>query len=138
MPVVHLQELSFREMVILLNLTKSCQVSAYFRVSSMTYSLFSHEHQTLVGAELKSSEISWVKWILIYLIQCPKDKMEWGPPTFLAKTIAFDFLGSYLCLFLTPSTNCIILRTLNHIWPFSFFNFPFFSPFSFEQSINEA
>lgn len=44
------------------------------QLQNLTLSLFSHELQSLVGPQLKSSEISQVKLILIYFSQHPGTK----------------------------------------------------------------
>lgn len=44
-------------------------------------SLFRHKHQGLVGTELKSSEISQVKWVL-YFTECPGTKWKRTPYLF--------------------------------------------------------
>lgn len=108
--------LSFREMVILLNLSKSCKVSAYkvwpspsFLMSIRAWQELNWSPQKLVG--LNESRFFWLRVL----------STKWNEDPYLfVKTIAFDFIGNYLCI---SNPKYQLHKDSESYMPFSFFNF---------------
>lgn len=107
-------------MVILLNLSKSCKVSAYkvwpspsFLMSIRAWQELNWSPQKLVG--LNESRFFWLRVL----------STKWNEDPYLfVKPIAFDFIGNYFCIS-NPKYQLHSIRTLNHICLFPFLIFIF-------------